>query len=85
LQVGATYVDPKVLGYYVSSSPVGGGATNTIDICGEGFPSTPKSRVDANAEYDYPIAGDWSGFVAVGSTYQSTAQATFGFTIRATF
>jgi hypothetical protein len=85
LQVGATYVDSKVLGYYVSSSPVGGGATNTIDICGEGFPSTPKSRVDANAEYDYPIAGDWTGFVAVGSTYQSTAQATFGFTIRATF
>jgi hypothetical protein len=41
--------------------------------------------VDANAEYDYPIAGDWTGFVAVGSTYQSTAQATFGFTIRATF
>jgi hypothetical protein len=54
--VGATYVDSKVLGYYVSSSPVGGGATNTIDICGEGFPSTPKSRVDANAEYDYPMA-----------------------------
>ena len=85
MQVGATYVDSKVLGYYVSSSPVGGGATNTIDICGEEFPSTPKSRVDANAEYDYPIAGDWTGFVAVGSTYQSTAQAAFGFTIRATF
>jgi hypothetical protein len=85
LQVGATYVDSKVSGYYVRSSPVGGGATNTIDICGEGFPSTPKSRVDANAEYDYPIAGDWTGFVAAGSTYQSTAQATFGFTIRATF
>ena len=85
MQVGATYVDSKVLGYYVSSSPAGGGATNTIDICGEGFPSTPKSRVDANAKYDYPIAGDWTGFVAVGPTYQSTAQATFGFTIRATF
>jgi len=56
-----------------------------MDICSEGFPSTPKSRVDANAEYDYPIAGDWTGFVAVGSTYPSTAQATFGFTIRATF
>jgi hypothetical protein len=53
--VGATYVDSKILGYYVSSSPVGGDATNTIDICGEEFPSTPKSRVYANAEYDYPI------------------------------
>ena len=84
MQVGRDYVDSKVLGYYVSSIPVGGGATNTIDICGEGFPSTPKSPVDANAEYDYSIAGDWTGFVAVGS-YQSTAQATFGFTIRATF
>jgi hypothetical protein len=42
-------------------------------------------QVDANAEYDYPIADDWTGFVAVGSTYQSTAQGTFGFTIRATF
>jgi hypothetical protein len=47
------------------------GATITIDICGEGFPSTPKSRVDENAEYDCPIAGDWTGFVAVGSTDQS--------------
>ena len=83
--MGATYVDSKVLGYYVSSSPVGGDATNTIDICDEGLPSTPKSRVDPNAEYDYPIAGDWTGFVAVGSTYQSTAQTTFGFTIPATF
>jgi hypothetical protein len=64
---------------------VGGGAPNTIDICGEGFPSTPKSRVDANAEYDYPIAGDCTGFVAVGSTYPSTAQATIGITIRASF
>jgi hypothetical protein len=53
--VGASYVDSKVLGYYVSSRPVGGGATNTIDICGEGFSLTPKSRVDANAEYDYPM------------------------------
>jgi len=40
LQVGATYVDSKVLGYYVSSSPVAW-RDHTIDICGEGFPSTP--------------------------------------------
>jgi hypothetical protein len=83
--VSATYVDSKVLGYYVSASPAAGGMTNTIDICGEGFPSTPKSRVDATAAYDYPVAGESTGFVGVGSTYQSTAQATFGFTIRATF
>jgi outer membrane receptor protein involved in Fe transport len=78
LRAGGTYIDSKVLGSYVISSPVGGGATDTIDIGGEAFPSTPKWQVDANAEYDYPLAGDWTGFVGLGSTYQSTTQATFG-------
>jgi len=78
LQVGGTYIDSKVLGSYVISSPVGGGAANTIDIGGEAFPATPKWQLDANAEYDHPIGGDWTGFVGAGSTYQSTAQATFG-------
>jgi outer membrane receptor protein involved in Fe transport len=78
LRVGGTYIDSKVLGSYVISSPVGGGAADTINIGGEAFPSTPKWQVDANAEYDYPLAGDWTGFVGLGSTYQSTAQATFG-------
>jgi hypothetical protein len=40
--MGATY-DSEVLGNFVNSSPVGGGATNTSDICGEGFPSTLRA------------------------------------------
>ena len=68
VRVGGTYIDSKVLGSYVISSPVGGGATNTIDIGGEAFPSTPKWQVDANAEYDHQIIRDWTGFVGVGST-----------------
>jgi iron complex outermembrane recepter protein len=78
LQVGGTYLDSKVLGSYVISSPVGGGATDTINIGGEPFPYTPKWMVNANAEYTHPIWSDWTGFVGLGSTYQSTSQATFG-------
>jgi iron complex outermembrane recepter protein len=77
-QVGGTYIDSKVLGSYVISSPIGGGPTDTINIGGEPFPATPKWQLDANAEYDHPIWSDWTGFIGVGSTYQSTAQATFG-------
>jgi hypothetical protein len=69
LQVGATYVDSKVLGNYVSSIPVGSVATNTTDDCGEGFPPTPESRVDAIAEYDYPIAGDWTALSRIHDSH----------------
>ena len=77
-QLGGTYIDSKVLGSYVISSPIGGGPADTINIGGEAFPSTPKWQIDANAEYDHPIGSDWTGFIGVGSTYQSTSQATFG-------
>ena len=78
LRVGGTYIDSKVLGSYIISSPVGGGATDTINIGGESFPNTPKWQFDADAQYDRPISGDWTGFLGVGSTTQSKAQATFG-------
>jgi outer membrane receptor protein involved in Fe transport len=78
LRVGGTYIDSKVLGSYVISSPVGGGAAATIDIGGESFPATPKWQFDADAEYNRPISGDWIGFLGVGSTYQSKSQGTFG-------
>jgi iron complex outermembrane receptor protein len=78
LRAGGTYIDSKVLGSYIISSPIGGGPTPTIDIGGESFPATPKWQLDADAEYDQPISGDWIGFFGVGSTYQSTSQGTFG-------
>jgi len=78
LRAGGSYIDSKVLGSYIISSPIGGGPTPTIDLGGEPFPATPKWQLDADAEYDYPLAGDWTGFVGVGSTYQSTSQGTFG-------
>jgi iron complex outermembrane receptor protein len=78
LRAGGSYIDSKVLGSDIISSPVGGGATNTIDIGGEAFPDTPKWQFDADAEYDHAISNDWTGFVGVGSTYQSKSQGTFG-------
>jgi len=78
LRAGGSYIDSKVLGSYVISSPIGGGPTPTIDLGGESFPATPKWQFDADAEYDHPISGDWIGFLGVGSTYQSTSQGTFG-------
>jgi iron complex outermembrane receptor protein len=78
LRAGSTYIDSKVLGSYVISSPVGGGAADTINIGGESFPYTPKWQFDADAEYDHPISSVWTGFLGVGSTTQSKAQGTFG-------
>jgi outer membrane receptor protein involved in Fe transport len=78
LRAGGTYVDSKVLGSYVISSPVGGLQTDTINIGGEPFPATPKWQLDADAEYDHPISGEWTGLLGASTTYQSTSQATFG-------
>jgi outer membrane receptor protein involved in Fe transport len=78
LRAGGTYIDSKVLGSYIISSPIGGGATDTIDIGGESFPATPKWQFDADAEYDRPLSNGWSGFLGVGSTTQSKSQGTFG-------
>jgi outer membrane receptor protein involved in Fe transport len=78
LRAGGTYIDSKVLGSYIISSPIGGGATDTIDIGGEPFPATPKWQLDADAEYDHPLSTAWTGFLGVGSTTQSKSQGTFG-------
>jgi outer membrane receptor protein involved in Fe transport len=78
LRAGGSYLDSKVLGSYVISSPVGGGATDTINIGGEPFPATPKWQLDTDAEYDHPLANDWTGFIGAADTYQSTSQGVFG-------
>jgi outer membrane receptor protein involved in Fe transport len=78
LRAGGTYIDSKVLGSYIISSPVGGGPTPTIDLGGESFPDTPKWQLDTDAEYDHPIWNDWTGFVGAGTTTQSASQGAFG-------
>src|SRR5579859_3717879 len=68
MQAGASYLDSKVNGTYLLSSPVSGPPVN---IGGEPFPATPRWQVNADAEYDQPISDRWTGFVGVGLTYQT--------------
>ena len=75
LRAGVTYLDSKVDGTYVLSSPISGPA---INIDGEPFPATPKWQGNADAEYDHPITDQWTGFLGVGVTAQSKNQGTFG-------
>jgi outer membrane receptor protein involved in Fe transport len=78
LRAGGTYIDSKVLGSYIISSPVGGLPTDTINIGGEPFPATPKWQFVADAQYDHSVWSDWTGFLGASSTYQSTSQGVFG-------
>ena len=75
VRTGATYIDSKVEGSYLLSSPISG---PPINIGGEAFPATPKWQLNADAQYDYPISGEWSGFAGAGVTYESATQGAFG-------
>jgi len=75
VRVGATYLDSKVKGSYMLSSPISG---PPIDIGGEPFPATPKCEVNADAEYDHPISSQRTGFLGAGLTYNSKTSGAFG-------
>jgi len=75
VRVGVTYLDSKVKGSYMLSSPISG---PPIDIGGEPFPATPKCEVNADAEYDHPISSQRTGFLGAGLTYNSKTSGAFG-------
>jgi iron complex outermembrane recepter protein len=75
VRVGGTYLDSKVKGSYMLSSPISG---PPVDIGGEPFPATPKWGVNSDAEYDHPISSQWTAYLGAGLTYNSATPGAFG-------
>ncbi len=72
---GGTYVDSKVTGTAIVANPF---TPVTSDAHGDVLPNTPKVQLQLDAEYDFPLSGDMTGFVGATARYRSTAYATLG-------
>lgn len=75
VRVGATYVDSRVDGTYFLANPLGGPAVN---IDGNSFPNTPKWQLTSDAQYERPVADNWSGFIGGDVSYRSSTLSFFG-------
>ncbi|MGE4303204.1 MAG: TonB-dependent receptor [Novosphingobium sp.] len=80
LSAGATYLKSKVRSNY-STTPDGlaiyNAAGYTGNFKGSPLPYTPKFSANVDAQYSFPLAGDWSGFFGGTMTYQSSQNTTF--------
>lgn len=74
LNLSATYIDTKVQRSFLTASPLG----TVIDVEGERLPNTPKVQLTADAEYNFPLGGDVSGYIGATGSYRSSANASFG-------
>jgi iron complex outermembrane receptor protein len=74
INVGATYLDTKVLGSAPVESPFG----VVINAGGEAFPATPRWQVQGDIEYDFDVGQAWTPFVGLGFSYRSSTVAYFG-------
>jgi iron complex outermembrane receptor protein len=74
LTTGITYVDSKVLGSALTTSPFGA----NVDIKGEAFPSTPKWQAQGDVEYDFALRSGLSPFLGASVSYRSDTLAAFG-------
>jgi iron complex outermembrane receptor protein len=71
--LGGTYLNSKV-----SSFENYDAFGNPINISGEAFPYTPTYQLVADAEYDHPLFGKYSGFVGISEHYQTSSFGGFG-------
>jgi outer membrane receptor protein involved in Fe transport len=74
LSFGGTYVDTAV----TSDFRLAGAYAGTVDIKGAQFPNTPKWQLNADAEYDFPLAARFGGYVGGSAKYHSSTPAAFG-------
>ena len=72
--IGAAYLDSKVLGTALVSSPFG----NTVNAGGEAFPATPAWQLQSMAEYIRPVNAIWRAYVAANALYRTATNAAFG-------
>jgi iron complex outermembrane receptor protein len=74
LNLGASYVDSKVLGSFLNFTPLG----VQQQFGGEPFPLTPKWQVIGGAAYEWPVGEALKAFVNLDATYQSHTNGSFG-------
>ena len=74
LNAGATYVESRVLGDYLTRDPF----SVNINIAGYPFPNTPKWQLVAGAEYVFPVSSDLKMSLGAKVTHRSSTPATFG-------
>ena len=72
--VGGTYLNTKINGSAIIASPFG----EPVDAHGERLPNAPKWQIQSDAEYDFPLAGDLSGFVGASVSYRTSTDAQLG-------
>jgi outer membrane receptor protein involved in Fe transport len=70
---GATYIDSKIKNF-TNYSPLG----NLKPMSGDPYPLTPKWQLNADLQYDFPIAADWNLFVGGNVAYQDSTNAALG-------
>ncbi len=74
LNAGATYVDTKVSGAPIATSPFG----TSVNIGGETFPATPKWQGQVDVEYNFGLRPGGSAYLGGGLTYRSHTSGAFG-------
>ena len=74
LNLGATYIDSKILGNFVNFSPL----LNQKLLSGEAFPLTPKWQLTSDVVYDFPVSERVNAFIGVNATYQGKTNAALG-------
>ena len=72
--IGATYVDSKILGQFVNITALG----RVIDLGGESLPITPKWQLTGDVQYDIELGSNTIAFVGAGATYQSSTNGALG-------
>jgi len=74
LTFGGTYVDSRVDADFNTNDPF----NHVLDIKGEAFPNTPKWQLSGDAQYDFRLSGDLSGYVGISGHYRTNTSASFG-------
>jgi iron complex outermembrane recepter protein len=74
IRAGATYVDTRVDTSFITDDPFG----NVIDIKGESFPNTPRWQFVSDAQYNFDLTGNLTGFVGASFRYRTSTSAAFG-------
>jgi len=74
LSVGVSYIASEILDNYTNYNVLG----QLQNLGGEAFPLTPKWQVNADAQYNFPIADAWGGFVGLHVNHQGETNAALG-------
>ncbi|MGC1301278.1 MAG: TonB-dependent receptor [Caulobacteraceae bacterium] len=76
LTAGLTYLNSEVT-QGTAFGPVPISRTVPSNVAGEVLPLTPRWQFQSDAEYKFPLTGEWSGFIGGNLSYRSDQAATF--------